>query len=350
MQEEIKKLLESLQEFVNTRKTVREWKRGEAVRLRLLGLSYREIQTRLGVSISFIAKNQKKFFEQGAEGLKLAYKGSQSYLTESQLQEVMEWLSSPERRNISELERHLIETYDVVFRSRESYYQILKKNRLSWQKGNKENPRKNPEEIQKRTKEIATMLSQMKPLIESGEQVVYVLDECHVQGDEICGYLWGNRKNREIVQVSNDRDRQTYYGGLNLKDKSFVVAPYSAGNGVNTVQFVTQLKQLHPEQKILLIWDGVPYHKGEEMKRLLAQENAGKSPEDWSITCWLMPPYAPEENPVEAIWLQVKNFIRRFHYLCRNFSVVKRLFKLFFDYQLCKIPHLANYDSFVQFI
>jgi transposase len=106
MQEEIKKLLESLQEFVDTRKTVREWKRGEAVRLRLLGLSYREIQTRLGVSISFIAKNQKKFLEQGIDELKLAYKGSQSYLTESQLQEVMAWLSSPERRNISELERH----------------------------------------------------------------------------------------------------------------------------------------------------------------------------------------------------------------------------------------------------
>ena len=194
------------------------------------------------------------------------------------------------------------------------------------------------------------MLSQMKPLIESGEQVVYVLDECHVQGDEICGYLWGDQKNREIVQVANDRDRQTYYGGINLRDKSFIVAPYSAGNGVNTVQFVAKLKQLYSAQKLLLIWNGVPYHRGEEMKRLLAKENEGKLPEEWRVTCWLMPPYAPEENPVEAVWLQAKNLIRRFYYLCRNFSIVKRLFQLFFDYQLFKIPNLSKYDAFVQFI
>lgn len=137
------------------------------------------------------------------------------------------------------------------------------------------------------------MLTQMKPLIETGKLVVYVLDECHVQGDEICGYLWGDRKNRQIVQVSNDRDRQTYYGGLNLKDKSFIVAPYSAGNGVNTVQFVEKLKRLHQGRKILLIWDGASYHKGEEMKRLLAQENDQKAPENWLITCCLLPPYAP---------------------------------------------------------
>jgi transposase len=348
--EQDKKDIERLQEFLDTRKNLKEWKRGEAVRLRLLGSSYQEIQTRLQVSISFIARNQKKFFHQGIEGLKLAYKGSESYLTEAQKQEVMEWLEPRERRNISELERHLIETYDVVFRSRESYYQILREKQLSWQKGNKENPRKKPEEIKKRNQEIDEMLRILNPLIESGELVVYVLDECHLQGDEICGYLWGDRKKREIVQVSNERDRQTYYGGLNLVDKSFVVAPYSGGNGVNTVKFIEKLKQLHPGKKILLIWDGASYHRGEEMKKLLAQENEGKAPEDWLITCCLLPAYAPEENPVEAIWLQVKNFIRRFYYLCRTFSIVKRLFKLFFDYKLFNIPNLEKYDAFVQFI
>lgn len=194
------------------------------------------------------------------------------------------------------------------------------------------------------------MLAQVKTKIDSGEWVAYVLDECHLQGDEICGYLWGDKKNRQIIKVTNDRDRPTYYGGLNLKDKSFVVAPYDRGNGLNTVQFVEHLKKLHPEKKLLLIWDGASYHRGKEMKQLLSSENQGKSSEDWSITCCLLPAYAPEENPVEAIWLQVKNFIRRFHYLCQNFSMTKRLFQLFFDYQLFNIPNLEKYDAFVQFI
>jgi len=52
------------------------------------------------------------------------------------------------------------------------------------------------------------------------------------------------------------------------------------------------------------------------MQQLLIRENAVKSRENWSITCHWFAPYAPDENPVEAIWLQVKNFIRRFHYIC----------------------------------
>ncbi len=136
--------------------------------------------------------------------------------------EIQTWLILPKNRNISELERHLIEEYDVVFKSPESYYQILKESKLSWQKGNKENPRKEPELIDKRNQEIAEKLSKVRGEIESGEVIALALDECHLQGDDICNYLWGDRKNREIVKVDNDRDRQTYYGALNWWTKEFI--------------------------------------------------------------------------------------------------------------------------------
>lgn len=54
--QEIKEKIKELQKFVSNSRDVREWKRGETVRLRVLGVSYQEIQKRLGVSISFIAK------------------------------------------------------------------------------------------------------------------------------------------------------------------------------------------------------------------------------------------------------------------------------------------------------
>jgi len=46
--------------------------------------------------------------------------------------------------------------------------------------------------------------------------------------------------------------------------------------------------------------------------------------EEWQIACELFAPYGPlcqetqEENPVEGIWLQVPNLIRRFYYLCKK--------------------------------
>jgi len=348
--QEIKEKSKELQEFVDNSRDVREWKRGEAVRLRVLGVSYQEIQKRLGVSISFIAKSQRKYTERGIAGLKLGYQGSKSYLTAEETSEIREWLRSRERRNISELERHLIEVYDVVFKSPESYYQILRESQLSWQKGNRENPRKNPKKVEERNQEIGEMLKGFRADIEAGKLAVYAWDECHLQGDDICSYLWGERKSREIIQVANDRDRQTYYGAFNLWTKEFIVHPYSAGNGENTVKFVQEIKTLHPEQKLLLIWDGASYHRGEEVKKLLAAENEGKEKENWSIICQLFAPYAPEENPVEEIWLQVKNFIRRFYYICHRFSIVKRLFQFFFNFKLFNPPNLKNYDAFVQLI
>ncbi|VXD19494.1 helix-turn-helix domain-containing protein [Planktothrix paucivesiculata] len=183
--QELREKLKELEEYISNIKNVREWKRGEAVRLRLIQKSYEEIQQRLGVSISFIAKSQKKYLEKGISGLKLGYQGSKSYLTPSQLEEIEQWLIPLERRNISELERHLIEEYDVVFKSPESYYKILRDSQLSWQKGNLENPKKKPEVIAKRNQEIAEMLRGLTGEIESGELLVYALDECHLQGDDI---------------------------------------------------------------------------------------------------------------------------------------------------------------------
>ena len=180
--------------------------------------------------------------------------------------------------------------------------------------------------------------------------MAYALDECHLTGADICNYLWGNSKEREIILVPNERDRQTYYGALNLVNKEFIVSPYSAGNGENTVNFISVLKRQNPGKKLLLIWDGASYHRGEIMQQLLIRENTGKSREDWSITCHLFAPYAPDENPVEAIWLQVKNFIRRFHYICSSFKIVKRLFQFFFKFKLFNSPNLKKYDAFAQMI
>lgn len=135
--------IKRLTEFISNTRDVREWKRGEAVKLRFLRFSYREIKERLGVSTSFIAQTQRKFLTQGISGLKLGYQGSKSYLTGEEKSEIIEWLNQPKNRNVSELERHLIETYDVVFKSQQSYYQILNESQLTWQKGNRENPKKN---------------------------------------------------------------------------------------------------------------------------------------------------------------------------------------------------------------
>jgi transposase len=56
------------------------------------------------------------------------------------------------------------------------------------------------------------------------------------------------------------------------------------------------------------MWDGASYHKYGEFRDYLSSVNSDKKPNDWSITCILFAPNAPQQNPVEDIWLQAKNF------------------------------------------
>ena len=80
---------------------------------------------------------------------------------------------------------------------------------------------------------------------------------------------------------------------------------------------------------MILIWDGASYHIYGEFRDYLSLVNRDKEPETWSITCILFAPYAPEQNPVEDIWLQAKNFLRKYWYLCKSFKIVKFLERVF---------------------
>lgn len=159
----------------------------------------------------------------------------------------------------------------------------------------------------------------------------------------MCGYVWGKTNIRIEIPVKNQKDRQTYFGALDYQTKEFIVHEYGAGNGENTVAFIEYLQQQRPGQRIVLIWDGASYHKSDEVKDFLAVANAGQEASQWRVTCILFAPNAPEQNPVEDVWLQTKNFIRKFWLLCTSFAVVKWLFKFFTNHQKFDFPKLEQY-------
>ena len=39
-------------------------------------------------------------------------------------------------------------------------------------------------------------------------------DECHLVWGDTCGYVWGKTQERIEVPMTNERERQTYYGAL----------------------------------------------------------------------------------------------------------------------------------------
>ena len=158
---------------------------------------------------------------------------------------------------------------------------------------------------------------------------VLFLDECHLLWGDISGYGWSRRQQRVDVEIKSTKERQTYYGALDYLTKEFVVQEYGAGNEDNTVAFLKYLQSLYQaETRLIVIWDGAIYHRSAVVQQFLGQLNDGLSPEAWKITCIRLAPNAPEQNPVEDVWLQAKQFIRKYARLCKRFGLVKFMFHL----------------------
>lgn len=176
--------------------------------------------------------------------------------------------------------------------------------------------------------------------------MVFFEDECHLLWADLCGYVWGKTNERIEVPVVNERQKQTYYGALNVYTQEFLVKAYEKGNSDSTIAFLQYLLAACPECRIALLWDGASYHRSQAVKDYLASVNQGLDESNWKITCLCFAPNDPKQNPVEDIWLQAKRFIREFYHLCKSFSAVKRLFELVTHHQRFNFPKLFMYGSF----
>jgi len=335
--------IEELLKFIKGNPDSRELQRALAVKLVFENYSYSQIQQVLNVSLGFISKWTTVFKSQGIGGLKLGYKGDPGYLTLEQKSKVITWLKNKDYWDLAEVEFYLSESYGISFKSKQSYYDLFTLAGISWKKSQKKNPKKDPELVKLKKKEITDFLKESSADIAAGTLTVFILDECHLLWGDTCGYIWGKTNIRIEVPITNQRERQTYFGALDYGKKEFLVQGYPTANSECTVEFLKYLRSQRPNQRIAVIWDGASYHKYGEFKKYLESVNEGLKKSEWLITCILFAPNAPEQNPVEDIWLQAKNFVRKYYHFCKNFAVVKKLFTFFTHHQIFDFSKLNEY-------
>jgi len=89
-----------------------------------------------------------------------------------------------------------------------------------------------------------------------------------------------------------------------------------------------------------------PLNAYQEWREYLNTMNQGNQEEEWLIRCIRLAPNAPEQNPIEDVWLQGKEMVRRYWNLCSNFKIVKWLFSWTINQGFFKFPKLSMYGSF----
>jgi putative transposase len=151
-----REMVDELTEFIESNPDARELKRATSVKMYQQGYKHREITEILGVVSGFISKWTQIYEQKGVAGLLLAYKGSTGYLNQSQRQEIILWLKSKSYWNLTELQDFVKDHYDVVFESKQSYYQLFEDAGISWKKTQKRNPKENPILVQKKNRKLWT--------------------------------------------------------------------------------------------------------------------------------------------------------------------------------------------------
>jgi putative transposase len=142
-------MISILGEFIRSNPDARELKRALAVKMALEGKPYTDITRLLEINKSFISYWKKRFYEQGIVGIKLGYRGAKSLLADEERLEVINWLQTKNYWNLDELVSYLDLNYDVVYQSKQSYYDLFSEAGISWKRTQKMNPQSNPELVKK---------------------------------------------------------------------------------------------------------------------------------------------------------------------------------------------------------
>lgn len=132
----------------------REVKRALAVKMILFDFKTEDICALLNVSTSFVSKWKIRFENEGAEALKLNYKGGKGFLTADQRDEILFYLRRQSHYSVEELRDYIEYHYGVVYHSKQSYYDLLNEAGLSWHKTQAANPHRDDVQVLQKREEI----------------------------------------------------------------------------------------------------------------------------------------------------------------------------------------------------
>ena len=178
----------------------------------------------------------------------------------------------------------------------------------------------------RKKKEITVFLHTHREAIANETMIVLFVDESHLNWSDACGYGWCPTQQRLLSRISNERQRQSYCGALNMQNGTIHVEPYSVMNTQTMVTFITLLREQYAGKQLVLLWDGASYHRSKEVHAYLTMINEGTTEANRCVHCICFAPYAPQQNPIETIWLKAKRFVRQKGWNCSRFSEIKQYF------------------------
>jgi transposase len=185
---------------------------------------------------------------------------------------------------------------------RETIRKALHRRKLSWKKAKKLLGRADPERRQ-------AFIEQLQGVLEGAQRdrhlVVYV-DEAHLHQDADLGYGWAKRGERFWVASSSPglSARVSFYGLYLYNEGQVRLWPFPRANGEHTIEVLQRLRAAFPDEALIVLWDGAPYHRAKAVREAATTLN---------ITLMPLPGYSPDLMPVEELWRWLREDVTYHH-------------------------------------
>lgn len=230
-------------------------------------------------------------------------------LTRGQLEEIRQALQSPPSDfglpkalwDVPQLKTYVSAAFGVQYESDRSYRYVLQFCNLSFKYPDTFDRKRDEALIAKRMEAIR---AEIQPLLHRTDWEVFACDEVKMQQDAIIRRAWLKKGERTIVKVDRDKQSQSYIGFLNQRTFRCHLYEMDWQNSEEVLKAFEQFLSAYPDKRICIVWDNAPFHKSKQIREQLQKHGILER-----VHLIAMPPYAPDENPIEHIWNTAKQAV-----------------------------------------
>lgn len=213
-----------------------------------------------------------------------------SKINDLQRQQILEWIKANSQLTIKAIRIRIEESFDIKI-SKSTVHREIQKLNYSYIKPRPRHFKQDQIKVDEFKKNISQEVLVYKPAR------VLFFDESRFGTHSKIGCGWFECGTRPQVPLKIGYKNFYLYSGVDIKDGSnfSLILPKVDTEHMNV--FLSELSKEYSSDKIAVIMDRAGWHKSKALK---VPEN---------IAILYLPPYCPELNPVERLWLYIKNNI-----------------------------------------
>jgi transposase len=146
--------------------------------------------------------------------------------------------------------------------------------------------------------------------------------------------VWAPRGQTPVVRADPGRDKVNFFGTLNLHTGEVITTRATEMKAQTTAQHLEQILVAVPDAPIVLLWDRAPWHSGQAIRDVLADNPR--------LQIIRYPVAAPDLNPQEHVWKATRKAISHNHTIPKLPDLADR-FEQYLTANTFKSPFLDRY-------